>query len=210
VICFQAFYGDLRYKYEPFEWLYEGLNPIMASKVLDRKKGTPAALALILSSLGKQFGLRLLPMPLHNNTESIDTSHESLNQYVDGLPPETAMLLKSRTKGIPPDPSTWLLRQMQEDETEENAIFLDCRNGTILNQSELREKYPAIGELSAHQWRQQCILTTWTGLVNLAIQAHKRRGESDLVAHWIYIALSLDPLASEWERALSPAELQIH
>ena len=37
------------------------------------------------------------------------------------------------------------------------------------------------------------------------LQAHQRRGESDLVAHWVYVLLALDPQAAEWEFMLQPA-----
>jgi hypothetical protein len=33
-------------------------------------------------------------------------------------------------------------------------------------------------------------------------QAHQRRGESDLVAHWMYVLLALDTQAPEWEHML--------
>lgn len=34
------------------------------------------------------------------------------------------------------------------------------------------------------------------------MQAHQRRGESDLVAHWVYVLLALDPQAPEWGHVL--------
>ena len=33
-------------------------------------------------------------------------------------------------------------------------------------------------------------------------QAHQRRGESDLVAHWMYVLLALDTRAPEWDHML--------
>jgi hypothetical protein len=35
------------------------------------------------------------------------------------------------------------------------------------------------------------------------LQAHQRRGESDLVAHWVYVLLALDPQAPEWGHMLA-------
>ena len=35
------------------------------------------------------------------------------------------------------------------------------------------------------------------------MQAHQRRGESDLVAHWVYVLLALDPRAAEWGHMLA-------
>ena len=45
--------------------------------------------------------------------------------------------------------------------------------------------------------------------VDLAIQAHTRRGESDAVANWLYVKLALDVFALEWERALTTPEIAV-
>lgn len=42
------------------------------------------------------------------------------------------------------------------------------------------------------------MLIYWQELARTAVQAHQRRGESDLVAHWMYVLLALDPQAAEW------------
>jgi hypothetical protein len=34
------------------------------------------------------------------------------------------------------------------------------------------------------------------------VLAHQRRGESDLVAHWLYQLLALDSKAEEWAHAM--------
>lgn len=44
-------------------------------------------------------------------------------------------------------------------------------------------------------------------LVRSAMTAHQRRGESDLVVHYLYQLLALDPAAPEWQRALQPADV---
>ena len=54
---------------------------------------------------------------------------------------------------------------------------------------------------------QRCVLRTWQGLARLAIQAHQRRGESDLVAHWMYVLLALDTRAPEWDHMLQGSPL---
>lgn len=41
-------------------------------------------------------------------------------------------------------------------------------------------------------------MAVWRALLRTIIQAHQRRGESDLVAHWTYVLLALDPGAAEW------------
>ena len=50
-------------------------------------------------------------------------------------------------------------------------------------------------------------LLAWQHSVRSVVQAHQRRGESDLVAHWVYVALALDPQAPEWQHVLRGAEL---
>ncbi len=40
--------------------------------------------------------------------------------------------------------------------------------------------------------------------VRAVLVAHQRRGESDLVAHWLVQVLALDPAAPEWQHVLAP------
>lgn len=59
----EVFKVEHRFKYEPFEWVYDGFKPILFSDVLKRKKGCPAALALLMTAVGEKLGLFLMPMP---------------------------------------------------------------------------------------------------------------------------------------------------
>lgn len=43
------------------------------------------------------------------------------------------------------------------------------------------------------------MLGVWRGLVRLSMEAYQRRGESDAVARWTHLLLSLDADAPEWE-----------
>ncbi|KAG1678013.1 hypothetical protein FOA52_000808 [Chlamydomonas sp. UWO 241] len=45
-------------------------------------------------------------------------------------------------------------------------------------------------------------------LVRAAMVAHQRRGEADLVVHYMYQLLALDPGAAEWARALQAADVR--
>lgn len=200
----ERIYKDMKFKYEPFEWLYEGLDPILVSHLLQRKKGTPASLALCLSALGGRVGLPLLPMPLLESSENTVSTHIQ-DSYLETLSPDAALKLRSKTQSVVPSPSSWFLRLDHSNQGE--ALYVDCKNGSILNYHDMIEKHPRLGQMSMAEWREQCVLRTWSGLVQLAIQAHQRRGESDLVSHWIFIKLCLDPLAPEWERAMSTPEV---
>jgi len=130
---------------------------------------------------------------------------ETYTSYIDSLPTESALRLKSKTQSVIPEPSTWFLRF--DSGTDKDPLYIDCKKGMVMEYDDMIEKNPLLANMTLHDWRQQSILRTWTGLVDLAVQAHQRRGESDLVAHWIYIKLALDPFATEWDRAISPPEL---
>lgn len=197
-------YVDMKYKYEPFEWLYEGLSPIAMSHVLHTRKGTPAALALCLSALGERIGLMLLPMP-NILMDQIDlTNNEVYKSFLDSLPSETALRLKSKTQSVIPEPTTWFLRLDNGTiQAEDTALFINCKKGIVMDKNDMMKVNPYLANMTLSEWRQQSTLRTWGGLIALAVQAHQRRGESDLVAHWIYMKLALDPLATEWETAIS-------
>lgn len=207
----QTFYGKLGYKYEPFEWLYEGLDPIMVSRVLEKKKGTPAALALALCEIGSHLKLPLVPMPAVENggLNGSEMNQDELMKYIETLRPEVGMRLASKTRsGIVPEPSTWILRLCSPSCSPKSVVYIDCKSGNVLDPESLCGMYPSLGNMSESDWVQKSPLRTWQGLTKLVIQAHTRRGESDLVAHWMYIALCLDPDAVEWERALSEPDVQ--
>lgn len=46
------------------------------------------------------------------------------------------------------------------------------------------------------------VVTVWASLARSMVTAHQRRGESDLVAHWLYQLLALDTQAAEWAHVL--------
>ncbi|KAI8114476.1 hypothetical protein M9434_002598 [Picochlorum sp. BPE23] len=196
----RSFYGRLGYKYEPFEWLYEGLSPILLTHVMQTRKGTPAALALALSAIGSKVGIYLLPMPLDDSDLGrLGAIDESLEPLLETLPSEVASRLNSA--GCGPNPLTWILR-LDAGLAENAALYVDCKEGILLTKSDMMKRFPSMGQISAADWRQQSLLRSWNGLIQLAIQAHQRRGESDWVAHWIYVKLAMDPFAPEWGMVL--------
>lgn len=50
--------------------------------------------------------------------------------------------------------------------------------------------------------RPPSVVAVWASLARCMVTAHQRRGESDLVAHWLYQLLALDTQAVEWNHVL--------
>ena len=198
----------VKLKYEPFEWVYEGLSPLLLPKVLKNRKGTPAALAIAAAAVGRRVGVPLLPMPAAPIEAGAGQDPDSAIQ-LENLPPDLQQRVSSSTQAAAPGPGRWLLKVFnnKDVEMEDLGLYLDPTNGEILSSSQVLEKFPAVGHLSPSEWQQQCVLRTWQGLCRIAMQAHQRRGESDFVAHWMYICLALDPGAPEWGRALALPEV---
>lgn len=47
------------------------------------------------------------------------------------------------------------------------------------------------------------VVAIWADMVRTLVLAYQRRGESDLVAHYLYQLLALDTNATEWQHALT-------
>lgn len=244
-VLVDVLYRQNRLRYEPFEWVYEGLKPLLLEDVLKRRKGTPAALAMAAAAVGRAVGVPLLPMPA-SPIEAGAGQDPDAAVPVENLPPELALRVSSTTQAAAPGPGPWLLRlsldtnnstnssstatgvssneeqrgeesnsalsnsglkSTQNGENQGEALYVDAGSGEVLRSPEVLQRYPAVANLSEKEWREQCVLRTWQGLSRIAMQAHQRRGESDLVAQWMYVALALDPGAPEWNRALEAPEI---
>ena len=217
---------SLKFRYEPFEWVYEGLDPIMMRTVLHsrtgpgRKKCTPAALALAMASVGERAGLKLLPMPAFAASQSGSQDAAKLDMsLLEGLSDDALLRMRSKTQAVAPEPSTWLLRVVSDEEygpsdggdIDRNAKkkWIDCKQGLLVGEEEMAARFPGLAGCDVARWRAESALKTWQGLVDLTIQAHTRRGESDAVANWLYVKLALDVFALEWERALQKPEIGV-
>jgi hypothetical protein len=212
---------SLKYKYEPFEWVYEGLDPIMMRSLLhgrvgpDRKKCTPAALALALSTIGERLGLHLVPMPADGMQQQHDAEKKLDVSLLEGLSEDAALRMRSKTQAVAPEPSTWLLLVDERDRAHGDnngavgQLWIDCKQGAVVRGEEVSSRFPGLTGYGPARVRSESVLRTWQGLVDLAIQAHMRRGESDSVAGWLYVKLSLDCFAGEWERALAAPEIGV-
>ncbi|KAG7668599.1 hypothetical protein Ndes2526B_g03781 [Nannochloris sp. 'desiccata'] len=227
----------IKLKYEPFEWVYEGLNPLLLPKVLRKRKGTPAALAVAAAAVGRRVNVSLLPMPAASIEAGAGQDPDAAIP-VENLPPDLQQRVSSSTQAAAPGPGQWLLKVFADTSTsrspedtlnrsneeynsvkgnnnnnngveiEDLGLYVDPSNGHILSSLEIQTKFPAVGHLSPAEWQEQSVLRTWQGLCRIAMQAHQRRGESDFVAHWMFICLALDPSAPEWNRALAAPEVK--
>lgn len=211
----QVLYEDTKLRADPFEWVYEGLAPMLLSDVLQRRSGAPAALAIAAAAVGRRVGLPLLPLPaapIEAGAGSGDDGASAGLPPLDSLPPDLALRLSTRTQAVAPGPGPWVLRfdpgiDLTSKVADEAAIYVDAGSGEVMEGVAVRERYPALAGVSGEGWREQSVLRTWQGLARLAIQAHQRRGESDHVAHWVYLTLALDPQAPEWAHAMAAPEL---
>jgi hypothetical protein len=223
----------IKLKYEPFEWVYEGLGPLLLPKVLKKRKGTPAALAIAATAIARKINLSLLPMPAAPIEAGAGQDPDAAIP-VENLPPDLQQRVSSTIQAASPGPGPWLLKLFpdnytttaptapssndensngnvhrgEEGEIEDLGLYLDPSNGDILSSTEVSKRFPSVGRLSPAEWQEQCVLRTWQGLCRIAMQAHQRRGESDFVAHWMFICLALDPSAPEWSRALTAPEVK--
>ena len=112
------------------------------------------------------------------------------------------------------------------------AVFLDVsQNGKLLDAAACIARYPQLaGMVQSQQSQQQAamhngsgqvgwlppseapvytpvlqapsVVAVWASLARSMVTAHQRRGESDLVAHWLYQLLALDTQAAEWAHVL--------
>ena len=60
-LVLQVLKGQHKFRYKPFEWLYEGLKPLLLHTVLERREATPLTLAVLYCSVGLRLGIPLLP-----------------------------------------------------------------------------------------------------------------------------------------------------
>lgn len=115
----QVLYARHRYCYRPFEWVYDGLKPLLLPDVLERRRGTPLTLAVLAAGVGRRAGLPLVPLPgdgsgvpLTGGVESGGRPEALLGQsaaVLDQLPPQLATKLTTAGQEVLPLQPPWLL-----------------------------------------------------------------------------------------------------
>lgn len=56
------FAGQLRFKHEPVEWVYDGLGPALLGRSLAARRGVPLSLALVYCGVAARLGLAAMPL----------------------------------------------------------------------------------------------------------------------------------------------------
>jgi hypothetical protein len=231
-------YTRERLKYEPYEWVYDGLAPILLEDVLRRRKGAPIALAIIAAGIARRAGLPLVPVPAltceNINSNSVATTAAAA-AAVANLPPSLSYKLSEGSQASGPAPTHWLLALsppiMSASPNTWIAppeAFLDASNGKILSFHQVEAMYPGTlsflklsssldeerggsslssSSSSSSSWRQIAMMEVWRELVRTVVQAHQRRGESDIVAQWYYVLLAMNTGAPEWGHMLAGPEV---
>lgn len=222
----ETIFDVYKFHYRPFEWVYEGLGPLTLTDLLKKKRGTPAAIAMLITVVGQRLSIPLLPLPAAPiQAGAVNGFEEGMfGEALEELSPELATRVQSQTHGIPPGPGPWVVKLIRtskeseefdrhcsrsdritnkENEEENEKLVLDAERGDLLTENDAMIRYPFLNDLNDATVCNESVLRTWQGLARIAIQAHQRRGEADFVAHWIYVAMALDPGAPEWSQVLS-------
>ncbi|KAL4424141.1 hypothetical protein ABPG75_001442 [Micractinium tetrahymenae] len=228
----EVLYRQQRFKFEPFEWVYEGLSPLLLPPRLQRRKLAPVALAAVAAGVARRLGLPLLPVPaeLGEDISAAVAEGPAGGAAAGGLPldqlrADVAQRYAGRAAAAPPTAGSWALlldcgdsagggassagsssgsgggRDGRQQQQQRWTHAMDACTGELVTATEAVQKYPGL-QLSA-DWALLAPLVGWQHMVRTVIQAHQRRGESDLVAHWVYVLLALDPQAPEWGHMLA-------
>ncbi|GLC36810.1 hypothetical protein PLESTB_000780600 [Pleodorina starrii] len=82
----------------------------------------------------------------------------------------------------------------------DGVLFVDVdRRGRVLDAAEARRRYADLPSAPLPQLLPASPLELWCELGRVMVTAHGRRGESDLVAHWLVQILALDHRSPEWQ-----------
>jgi hypothetical protein len=205
-------YKQRKLRSEPFEWVYEGLQPLLIPEALGlshsnegNRKIAPAALAITITAVARRLGLRALPFPASD--ASSPTFDGSTYSIPDLSPLLAARLASARQQGAVPSPDPWVVGLFEASPEFLDATFLDAAQGDILSGEQVCARHPILSNLCLSHLPSTSVLSTWQSLCRTVLVAHQRRGESDAVAQWLFVLLSLDPTAAEWDRALAGAEV---
>eukprot|EP00775_Hariotina_reticulata_P004608 gene4608-4862_t len=230
----QVLFQEHKLRCDPFEWVYDGLAPLLLPDVLQTRKGIPLSLSLITAAVARRLDLPL-QLLCAEHTQMPGTALGKCGSaalvmallrlrgplIMQQLPPEVAARQAGRTLASAPTPDTWLIRLQQCEGApwgHHEAVYLDVsqRGGKLLTAAECAQRYPHMESVLMPQNEASSatqdphsipagaspVVSVWSNLARTMVLAHQRRGESDLVAHWLYQLLALDSSAEEWAHAL--------
>lgn len=217
--------GEGRFRNDPVEWVYDGLGPALLPPLLRHRRGVPLSLAVLYCCVAARLGLGVRPVRAASGQEQGGGSVAEGPATLHGLPPEVAARQAGRTAALAPPQDTWLVAavppppaphassdQLQETGRQaglsawrghEELLLVDVgRKGAVLSVEQARAKYRDMLPDSA-LGRCPTAPELWGELVRVVLTAHMRRGESDLVAHWLVQLLALDHRAPEWQAVMA-------
>lgn len=74
----QIVHGELKYRQEPYEWVYDGLHPLLLDSVLKSREGIHISLAALYCALGRRLGCTILP-------EIVSLGESALDHYLSQI-----------------------------------------------------------------------------------------------------------------------------
>ncbi|KAF6251695.1 hypothetical protein COO60DRAFT_1558044, partial [Scenedesmus sp. NREL 46B-D3] len=157
-----------RLRCDPFEWVYDGLAPLLLPQVLQTRKGLPLSLAVVAGAVARRLGMPLQLLCADDSQLPGTASGElhlraallaALPLLMQQLPPEVAARQAGRTLAAAPAPTTWLLQLLPAQGqawAEQDAVFLDVsKRGQLLDVRGCTQRYPSLEVVLQHQQQQQ-------------------------------------------------------
>eukprot|EP01025_Chloroclados_australasicus_P009023 TRINITY_DN1341_c0_g1_i2.p1 TRINITY_DN1341_c0_g1~~TRINITY_DN1341_c0_g1_i2.p1 ORF type:complete len:415 (+),score=24.66 TRINITY_DN1341_c0_g1_i2:109-1245(+) len=189
------FFEEYNFRTPPFEWVYDGLAPLIIADVMKNRKGLPFSVGIIIWGACNRAGIACNMCKVSRvEGQSIDV--QNLAKGVQNLPVYVAAKHIGRSLQATPEPECWLL----QFSTSNSKLFMDLQNnGQIYNMDEMQQIYHLQNLLQDEHLQCLALLRESCRLV---IMAHTRRGESDEVAKWLYQLMAMDLDAQEWEYVL--------
>lgn len=162
----------MHFRQEPFEWVYDGLKPLLLPDVVRNRKGMSVSLATLTICVLRRLGLSAA---LH----FVDRDGSG-----NKLPPDFVGQLAN----APPATDIYVCGGTLEDP----CILDPCvRKGSWVTNAHKVETIQWDGRT---QWLAEDVIRLWAEHARTMVIASQRRGESDNVIMWMYQHAALDPL----------------
>lgn len=177
-------YRQQRFKHEPFEWVYEGLEPLLLPQRLRRRKLAPPTLATVAAAVARRLGLPLLPVPAEPDAElaaGVQEGPAGGAAAQGGLPleqlrPDVAQRYAGRASAAAPEAGPWLLllpdcgnvQRRQQRPLLQWHHAMDACSGQLVGAAEALRQYPALQQPAGP--RLLSPLLGWQQMVRTVIQ----------------------------------------
>lgn len=172
-------YRQQRFKHEPFEWVYEGLQPLLLLPRLQRRKLTPLSLATVAAAVARRLDLPLLPVPAEPDAEiaaGLQEGPAGAATAQGALPlqqlrPDVVQCYAGRASAAAPEAGPWLLLLpdvVRQQQFVQWHHALDARTGQLVDAAEAVRRYPALQQPAGPQLLSA--LLGWQHMVRTVIQ----------------------------------------